>query len=192
MIATVLFLTALGAGQRAGGSPAGPQQAEMPPPWEAKATIEQVRAKVSRLGEALGNLQVLTWEGAGASNYVAVADSARRQVAGIGGALDRLAIEPQRLSSAIHLFLALQQVTGTLETLSRGVTQFQGAESAHDIEDSTNAVLNEREKLAQYVLAMVQFLETTKAVSERELESCREQLWKRASEPVRSPPKRRR
>lgn len=158
----------------------------LPPPWEAKEIIQQVRAPVTKLSLALGELQVFTWQGTGASNYVAVADSARRQVAGIGGALDRLALHPERLSSAIHLFLALQQVEGSLDTLSRGAAQFQGAQAARDIEDATNALLNQREKLVKYVLDLVQFLENTQAISKRELDSCREQLWKRASEPVKA------
>ncbi len=189
MIATALLWAALGAGPQAPGTAA--PAAGIPPPWEAKETIEQLRARVTRLGVALGQLPVLTWEGTGASNYVAVADSVRRQVAGIGVALDRLALEPQRLSAAIHVFVALQQVTGALDTLTRGVSQFQGAEAAQELEEATNAVLNQREKLVQYVLALVQFLESNAAVSQRELDSCRQQLWKRASEPARAPVRRR-
>ncbi len=185
MTGTVLLLaTVLGAG------PQAPAPAGLAPPWEAKETIEQLRAQVTRLNAALGKLSVLTWQGTGASNYVAVADSARRQVAGIEGALERLALEPQKLTAAIHVFLALQQVEGSLDSLSRGVAQFQGAEAAREIEDATNAVLNQREKLVNYVLELVQFLENSSVVAQRELDSCREQLWKRASEPVRARPRR--
>jgi len=181
MLATLLTMMTM---MTAAGAAA--QAPELAPPWEAKVTIEQLRAKVARLSLALGDLQVLTWRGTGAENYLPVADSARRQVSGIGGALDRLALEPQKLSAAIHVFVAMQQVTGPLDSLTRGVTQFQGAESAREIEEATNAVLNDREKLTEYVLTMVRFIESSGAIAQRELDSCREQLWKRASEPQKS------
>lgn len=181
-----LLLAAAPQAQQAQQTPAG-----MPPPWEAKETILQLREKITGLSGALGKLAVLTWEGTGASNYVAVADSTRKQVAAIGGALDRLALDPQRLTSAIYLFLSLQQLTGPLESLTRGVAQFQGAEAARDIEEATNALLNERERFVKYVLDMVRFLESTASISQRELDSCREQLFKRASEPIRAPARRR-
>lgn len=171
------------------GTQASPP-ASLPPPWEARETIQQVRAQVTRVSAALGQLQVLTWQGTGASNYVAVAESARKQVAAIGGALDRLALEPERLSLAIHVFLAMQQVEGPLDTLARGVEKFQGAAAAHDIEDATNGLLNQREKIVKYVLDLVRFFETTTVVARRELESCRQQLWKRASEPIKARPRR--
>lgn len=165
--------------------------AELATPWDAREMIQQLRGKVTRLSGALNQLQVTTWQGAGAENYVAVTDSARRNVAAIGGALDRLALEPQRLSHAIHVFMTLQQVTTTLDTLTKGVAQFQGADSAREVEEAINTTLNARERFTEYVLALVRFLEETNTISQRELASCREQLFKRASEPVRAAPRKR-
>jgi hypothetical protein len=167
-----------------------PQPVELPPPWEAKETIQRLRDRTRDLSQSLGALQVLTWQGTGASNYVAVVDSARRQVAAIGGALDRLAAEPQRLSSAMHLFMALQQITVPLDTLTKGVAQFQ-PDAAGPIDTAANALLNEREKFVQYVMSLVQFNERAADLARREADTCREQLFKRASEPVRAPPRRR-
>jgi len=154
----------------------------LPPPWEAKQVIQQVRAQVSRVSAALGQLPVAEWQGTGAANYVAVAESARRQMAGIGGALDRLANQPERLNASIHLFLALQHVESNLDTLAKGAAQFQGPEAARELEDATNDLLNQRERLIKYILELVQFLESTSTATQRELESCRSQLWKRAPE----------
>lgn len=173
-----------------GAPPQETAPAGLPPPWEAKQVVQQVRAQVNKVSAALGQLQVAAWEGTGASNYVAVADSTRRQVTGIGGALDRLALQPERLSAAIHLFLALQHVETNLDSLSRAAAQFQSLEAARELEDATNALLNQREKLVKYILELVQFLESTSGATQRELESCRAQLWKRASEPAPSRPRR--
>ena len=45
-------------------------------------------------------------------------------------------------------------------------------------------MLNQREKLMNYTLELVDFVENNGMAAERELESCRRQLWKRDPEPV--------
>ena len=189
MIAQVLLLAALGAGPQAAPPPAAP--AAVAPPWEAARMVRQLREHVTKVSESLGRLAVLTWEGPGASNYVAVAESARKEIANIGGALDRLELDPQKLSAAIPVFIALQQVTVPLESLAGGVAQFQGPEAARAIEEATRAMVHERQALVNHVLEMVRFVEGNATVSERELTSCREQLFQRASQPVRARPPRR-
>lgn len=166
-------------------------QGGLTPPWQASTAIQQLQEAVKKTNGALGQLQVLTWQGPGASNYVGVVDSARRQVSAISVALGHLAEHPDKLSSVIRLFLALQQFEPTLDSVTKAARQYQGSDAGRAMEDATNQLLNQREKLVNYTLELVDFLETNSTATQQELESCRQQLWKRASEPVtKSHPRR--
>jgi uncharacterized protein YukE len=189
MIAKALLLAFLSAGtpQQAPPAPAAAPQADqvgLPAPWVVKETIQQVQGAIKKATAALNQLQVLTWKGSGASNYVAVADSARRQVTAISVALARLAEQPDNLSAVVRMFLALEQLQPSLDSLSRAARQYQGPETGRELEDATNAVLNQREKFINYALELADFVEHANEANQQELESCRQQLWKRASQPV--------
>jgi len=176
-VLTVLFVSAAVATGPQGSSPAG-----LPAPWQARETIQRLRARVSKVNGALGQLQVPAWQGTGASNYVAIANATRRQVGAIAVALDHLAARPDHLSAVIHLFLALQQVEPNLDSLAKAAARFQGPEAARALEDAINGLLNAREALVQYTLELAEFLEKNRAASQAELESCRQQLLKRPSD----------
>lgn len=191
MIGSLLVLaTVLGTAAQA-PTPAAQAPAGLTPPWEVKAMIQQVQESVNKTNAALGQLQVLTWKGTGASNYVAVVEATRREVMAISVGLGHLADHPEKLSAVIRIFLALQQLEPNLDSLSRAARQFQGPEAGRAMEDATNGLLNQREKLVKYVLELADFLESNSAITQQELESCQQQLWKRPPPPpTRAYPRR--
>ena len=173
-----------------GASPQEPAGSSVPPPQEARQALEQLRAEVNNAGAALDQLEVSAWRGPGASNFPAVAASTRRQVTDIEPVLKRLVDEPIRLSDALHMYLAIQYLEMSLNSMAHGAQRYQGPQSAAPLKNAANGMLDGRQKLGNYLLALVQFLEREKAVTEQELESCREQLWQPPSRRGRSRLKR--
>ena len=173
-----------------GAAPQEPAGSSVPPPWEARKALEQLRAEVKNAGAALYQLEVSAWRGPGSSNFLAVAASTRRQITDIEPVLKRLVDEPIRLSGALHMYLAIQYLEMSLNSMANGARRYQGPQSAAHVKNAANGLLDGRQKLGNYLLALVQFLEREKAVTEQELESCREQLWQRARKPGRSRSKR--
>lgn len=159
-----------------------PPPASVPPPWEARQIIERLRPPMQHLEAAVSRVQPQNWEGPGAANYVAIRESVLKQVRGLAEAIDVMAQQPDRPSLLIRFFIALYQVVQPLDTLSRGANQFRAYAHAHEIEDATNALVNARGELVSYLLELSQFLETSNVTNQRELEACREQLWRRAPE----------
>ena len=185
MSGTILLLTMV-----LGVAPQEPAGSSVPPPGEARQVLEQLRAEVNNAGAALRQLQVSAWRGPGASNFLAVADSTRSQVTNIEPALKSLLDQPERLSAALHMYLALQHLEMSLNSLADGARRYQGPQAAAHLKNAANGLLDGRQKLGNYLLALVQFLERENAVTEQELQSCRTQLWKRAHKPARARSKR--
>jgi len=178
MFGNVLLLALLAAPQ------APVSQEGLTPPWQATTVIRQLQEAVNNTNSALEPLRVPEWQGLGASNYVAVANSVRRQVNAISVTLDYLAEHPDRFGQVVRVFIAMLQLEPSLDSLTRAARQYQGGEAATGLEDATTQLLNQREKLMDYTLELVDFVENNTTATERELESCRRQLWKRAPEPV--------
>ena len=177
-MSVLVLAAALGAAPQA--VPAG-----KPTPWQAGAVLQELGARLTKVSDALNQLQILTWEGAGARNYAQAAESARKQISALGVAVEHLAKDPERLGRAVRLFVSLQQLEPGLDSLAQAAAKFQGREAATALEDATNALLNYREKFVEYLLEAAEFVEENESVAERELESCRQQLWERSSQPQR-------
>ncbi len=173
-----------------GAPPQEPAGSSAPAPQEARQALEQLLAELNNAGAALYQLEVPAWRGPGSSNFLAVAASTRRQITDIEPVLKRLVDEPIRLSAALHMYLAIQHLEMSLSSMASGAQRYQGPQSAAHVKNAANGLLDGRQKLGNYLLALVQFLEREKAVTEQELESCREQLWQRARKPGRSRSKR--
>ena len=185
MSSTILLLAMV-----LGAAPQEPTGSSAPPPQEARQALEQLRAEVSNAGAALRQLEVSAWRGPGSSNFLAVASSTRRQVTDIEPVLKRLVDQPIRLSAALQMYLALQHLEMNLNSLADGARRYQGPQAAAHLRNAANGLLDGRQKLGNYLLALVQFLERENTVTEQELESCRAQLWQRARKPARSRSKR--
>jgi hypothetical protein len=178
MFGNVLLLALL-------ATPQAPASQEgLTPPWQAATAIRQLQEVVKKTNGALEQLQVSSWQGSGASNYVEVADSVHRQATAISVTLDYLAEHPDRFGLVVRVFIAMLQLEPSLDSLTRAARQYQGGEGATNLEDATTQLLNQREKLMNYTLELVDFVDNNTTASERELESCRRQLWRRAPEPV--------
>jgi hypothetical protein len=188
---------ALAAAQKAAQAPppsqAGQAQAAastLRPPWEARKTLDQLRDPLTKLAAALDQMRVENWQGVGASNYVPIAEGARRQVRDLLDALEVISKQPDRLSLVTRLFIALHQLEPPFDTLSRAASQFRDYTSARALDAALDAFSNQRDNLVKYLLELAEFDETSARLGQLELEACQEQLWQGSTKSAPARPKK--
>ena len=156
------------------------------PPWESKVVIKHAQDKTRELTAALGQLDTAHWKG----EYAPLLISTRERVLGVADVLDRLAGKPQSLAAAVEAFLSLHHIEGNLDALARGAARFQPT-AVKPLEDATTSFIDARGQFYSYLTELSRYLEKNLAVESRELESCRDQLWKRPPPALTPRPARR-
>ena len=104
-------------------------------------------------------------------------------------ALGRLARKPESLSLAVDALLSMQHIEGNLDSLARGAERFQPS-AVMPLDQAANVFVDARGRLQGYVMDLARYMEKNLETVSKELESCRDQLWKRP--PPSTPPARRR
>ena len=110
----------------------------------------------------------------------------------VSDALDRLIQKPESLSLAIETFLSLQHIEVTVDSLAQGAERFQPS-AVRGLEQASQNFLTARQRFQSYLIELSRYTEKNLGVDKKELESCRDQLWKRgpAPTPPKVPPRRR-
>ncbi len=152
------------------------------PPWESKVVLEQIQQQTNALTAALGRLDTDHWAG----DYSPLLVSTRRRVLAVTDALDRLIQKPESLSLAIEAFLSLQHIEVTVDSLSQGAERFQPS-AVQGLEQASLNFQTARGQFQNYMIELAQYTEKNLGVDRKELESCRDQLWKRATAPPKPP-----
>lgn len=144
------------------------------PPWQAGDVLEQAQKQTRNLTAALGGLNTDYWKG----DYAPLLVATRFRVLAVADALNRMARQPESLSLGMEAFLSLQHIETNLDSLARGAERFQPA-AVKGLEEAEAAFLKAREEFQNYLLDLARYTEKSLAVGNKELESCRDQLWKR-------------
>ena len=148
------------------------------PPWESKVVLEQARQQTHNLIQALAQLDTEHWRG----DYTPLLVSTRLQVLAVADALDRLAQKPESLSLGVEAFLSLQHIETNVDSLARGAERFQPT-VVENLDEASAGYLKAREQFQKYLVDLARYAEKNQAVADRELESCRDQLWRRPAAP---------
>ncbi len=152
------------------------------PPWEAKQVLDQAQRETRNLTEALGQLDTGHWKG----DYTPLLVSTRLRVTAVADALKRLAEQPERLSLGVEAFVSMQHLETNVDSLARGAERFQPT-AVRSLDDASTAFVKARDQFQGYLLDLARYTEESLAVSGKELESCRDQLWKRPPPTPRPP-----
>lgn len=150
------------------------------PPWESKVVLEQARQQTQNLRTALAQLDTEHWKG----DYTPLLVSTRLQVLAVADALDRLAEKPESLSLGVEAFLSLHHIETNVDSLARGAERFQPT-VVQSLEQASEGYLKAREQFQKYLLELARYAEKKEAITDKELESCRDQLWKRPPTPAK-------
>ena len=155
----------------------------MLPPWESKVVLEQIQQHTNNLTAALGQLDTGHWAG----DYNPLLVSTRQRVLAVSDALDRLIQKPESLSLAIEAFLSLQHIEVTVDSLAQGAERFQPS-AVKGLEQASQNFLTARQQFQTYLIELSRYTEKNLGVDRKELESCHDQLWKRATAPPKVSP----
>ncbi len=160
----------------AGGAPG--QQDGVLPPWESKTVLINAQKQIRAVSESLGALDTDHWKG----DYSPLLVSTRQRVEAIADAVDRMSDKPLSLSLGVEAFLSMQHVEENIESLARGAERFQ-PKAVAGLENASESFQQVKEQFQTYLLELSRYLEKNLAVSSKDLESCRDQVWKRAAQP---------
>ena len=155
------------------------------PPWQSKAFLEDAQKQTMALTEVLARLDTGHWKG----DYTPVLERTRQRMISVANALYEMSSKPESLSLGLEAFLSLEHLETNFDSLARGAERFQPTAAA-DLDKSSGELIKLREKFQTYLLDLSKYLEKNVTVSTRDLESCRDQLWKRPP-PSPSGPRRR-
>ena len=155
------------------------------PPWDAKPVLDQVQKDTRGLVDALGQLNTDHWTG----DYQPLVVSTRERVLAVSDALGRLARKPESLALAVDALLSMQHIEGNVDSLARGAERFQPS-AVGPLDQAANVFLDARGRLQGYVTDLARYTEKNLETASKDLESCRDQLWKRP--PPNTPPARKR
>ena len=157
------------------------------PPWESKPFLEQAQRQTREMTEVLARLDTGHWKG----DYGPLLVSTRERMLAVADALDRMAAKPESLSLGLEAFLSLEHLEVNLDSLARGAERFQPT-AVPDLEQSSTTLVKLRDQFQGYLLDLSRYLEKHLAVAAKDLETCRDQLWKRPPPPSAVPKARRR
>ncbi|SRR6266404_2291755 len=162
----ILLLCAIGGGFQ--------QQEGLLPPWESKTVLTNAQKQIRAVSDSLGKLDTRTWKG----DYQPLLVSTRQRVVAVADAVNRMSDKPESLSLGVEAFLSMQQVEGNIESLARGAERFQPSAGA-SLDSASNSFQEVKEQFQNYLLELSRYLEKNLAVASKDLESCRDQMWKR-------------
>ena len=105
-------------------------------------------------------------------------------------ALNRMAERPLSLSLGVEAFLSMQHLEGNMDSLAKGAERFQPS-IITALEQGSNSLQQVREQFQGYLLDLSRFLEKNLSIASRDVETCREQMWKRPASSAAPPQKKR-
>jgi hypothetical protein len=152
-------------------------------PWESKTVLDQIQKDTRSLIQALAQLNAEHWKG----DYEPLVASTRQRVLDVSDSLERLARKPESLALAVDALLSMQHIETNVDSLARGAERFQPSTVAA-LDQATSVFLDARSRLQTYLVDLARYIEKNLSVIGKDLESCREQIWKRpppGTNPVR-------
>jgi hypothetical protein len=143
--------------------------------WDLRASLDALAAQTARLVPILEQVRPADWKGAPGA-YAVQLNSARTQAAGLKAVVEALRKDPEKLTTALDVFLRIQSLDSVVRSVIEGVRKYQNPALA----DLLLGVLSEGGKsqlqLRQYVADLAQLKEAEFQVMEQEAQRCRSTL----------------
>jgi hypothetical protein len=168
-------------------STASAQSEGLPPEWEIKKSLQELATQVKTFKPLLDSLKPDVWAEKGASpNYAAQLKAAQNQMNYLVDATQRLSQQPDKMALGLETYFRYQSMETMLNSVTEAVRKYQNSAIADLLQAQLSESVPYREKLKQYVLALVTMKEQEFAVADREAQRCRETMSKQpAPAPVR-------
>jgi hypothetical protein len=155
------------------GQQQGPQEGLLTP-WESKTVLSNAQKQIRAVSDSLGKIDTQTWKG----DYQPLLVSTRQRITAVADAVSRMSEKPESLSLGVEAFLSMEHVEENIESLARGAERFQPSAVA-SLDNASSAFEDVKQQFQNYLLELSRYLEKNVAVASKDLESCRDQMWKR-------------
>jgi hypothetical protein len=161
--------------------------------WDVKAKMEAMATDVARLEDLLRRARPHEWIANGApSVYTQQLESAKANMALLIEGTEKLAKQPERLSTALDVLFRMDNMDILLNSLQGGIRKYQGPAVANDIQRFVAEHSRHREMLRQHSIDLAAVREQEFRIISDEAQRCRTELSRKdapETQPVTAKPR---
>ena len=160
------------------------QSEGLPPEWETQKSLQELAGAIKKFTPLMDSLKPDVWAEKGASpTYATQLKSAQDQLKYVVDATGRLAQQPDKMALALETYFRYQAFESVLNSVTEAVRKYQNSAIADLLQAQIIETAPYREKLKQYVLALVTTKEQEFAIADKEAQRCRESMSKQPAPP---------
>lgn len=159
--------------------------------WDVRAYMAAMAADIRRLEPALNSASPAEWVSKGAPDtYVRQLQSSQASMKNLVAATEKLAREPERLSTAMDAYFQMERMELLVSSLLDGIRKYQSPELADDMTRAFSENMVHRDRLRQHIRDLATTREQEYEIVNQEAQRCRGMLSRQAA-PEPKPPTRR-
>lgn len=149
--------------------------------WDLSKDMAAMAAQTRKLQPLLERVKPEAWVAKGAPDaYVKQLKNAQNSVQYLIMATDKLAKEPERLTTALEAYFRTQSMEATLDSLRAGIERYQDGKLSQELSIAMADNSNNREKLRNYIIDLAASREQEYQVLDQEAQRCRGALIRQA------------
>lgn len=147
------------------------------PEWDIRQDMTALAGQIRQLQPMVEMIKPETWISQGApSAYVKQMASLQTGMQYLLGSAEKLAKEPERLTSALDAYFRMQYVETLIDSLREGVRKYQSPDLAEILNGLMTASSNSKEKLRAHIADLASLREQEMSVMDQEAQRCRGML----------------
>jgi len=166
------------------------QPVSLPPEWEVRKLLDALTEQAKKLKPILEEVKPQEWVNSGAPEaYQTQWKSVREELEYLARTAGELSKNPDRVTSALGVFFRMQAMDSMLDSLERGIRQYQNPALADLLRSAMTENAVHEEKLRQYIVQLAAVKEHELKVMNEEAQRCRTQLSRQPPTKSNSPGK---
>jgi hypothetical protein len=166
------------------------QDAGVASEWDVKARMAAMANDVGRLEDLLRRARPNEWVAKGAPEaYFRQLESARTNMQVLISGTEKLAKDPERLSTALEVLFRMDTMDLLLQSLQGAIRKYQGPSLADDIARFVADNSRHRDMLRQHSIDLAAARENDLKVINAEAQRCRTELSRKDAPETQPPPR---
>lgn len=166
------------------------QDAGVASEWDVKARMAAMANDVGRLEDLLRRARPNEWVAKGAPDaYFRQLESARTNMQVLIGGTEKLAKDPERLSTALEVLFRMDTMDLLLQSLQGAIRKYQGPSLADDIARFIADNSRHRDMLRQHSIDLAAARENDLKVINAEAQRCRTELSRKDAPETQTQPR---
>ncbi len=144
------------------------------PEWDARKQLDDLKSTLAAIAPEFDKLSLNLWREANAPEaYFSQLDSAKRQIPSLVAAIDELRLSPDRLSTAVEIFLRFDALDQMQRTLMEAIRKYDTPTAADAIEARFVANAPARDRFRRYLVDLAADRDRQFDILSREAQRCR-------------------